>query len=161
MSEKFDQLKIMQEMFPNATFVDANGERVADTSKTIDHIADTSKKASLTEQYKTRTLQNDFYYFDNGKTQYIVEYHNIKGFEGLDGVKVLERVPSYEKWKSLNQLLDSSLETNKALAHRLNICKELLKEWIHYYPIILYEYEDTLKTKDIVELFDKTREALK
>lgn len=39
--------------------------------------------------------------------------------------------------------------------------KELLKEWIHYYPIILYEYEDTLKTKDIVELFDKTREVLK
>ena len=35
MSEKFNQLKIMQEMFPNATFVDANGERVADTSKTI------------------------------------------------------------------------------------------------------------------------------
>ena len=83
---------------------------------------------NLTEQYKTRTSKNDFYYFDNGKTQYIVEYHNIKGFEGLDGVKVLERVPSYEKWKSLNELLDSSLETNKALAHRLNICKKLLKE---------------------------------
>ena len=39
--------------------------------------------------------------------------------------------------------------------------KALLKEWIHFYPIILYEHEDTLKTKDIVELFDKTREVLK
>lgn len=39
--------------------------------------------------------------------------------------------------------------------------KELLKQWEHFYPIILYEHEDTLKTKDIVELFDKTREVLK
>ena len=39
--------------------------------------------------------------------------------------------------------------------------KELLKEWMHFYPIILYEHEDTLKTKDIVELYDKTREVLK
>ena len=39
--------------------------------------------------------------------------------------------------------------------------KELLKEWIHYYPIILYEHEDTLKTKDIIELYDRTREVLK
>jgi hypothetical protein len=39
--------------------------------------------------------------------------------------------------------------------------KELLKEWMYFYPIILYEHEDTLKTKDIVELFDKTREVLK
>lgn len=39
--------------------------------------------------------------------------------------------------------------------------KELLKKWMHFYPIILYEHEDTLKTKDIVELFDKTREVLK
>lgn len=39
--------------------------------------------------------------------------------------------------------------------------KSLLKEWMHFYPIILYEHEDTLKTKNIVELFDKTREVLK
>ena len=39
--------------------------------------------------------------------------------------------------------------------------KELLKQWVHFYPIVLYEHEDTLKTKDIVELYDETREVLK
>ena len=39
--------------------------------------------------------------------------------------------------------------------------KELLKEWVKFYPIVLYEYEDTLKTKDIIELREKTVEVLK
>jgi hypothetical protein len=65
MSEKFDQLKIMQEMFPNATFVDANGERVADTSKTIvvekevyeDVLRNSVKVADLdAENYKLKEL---------------------------------------------------------------------------------------------------------
>ena len=38
--------------------------------------------------------------------------------------------------------------------------KELLKQWLHFYPIVLYEYEDTLKTKDIVELYEKTTNAI-
>ena len=46
-------------------------------------------------------------------------------------------------------------------ANKIEKLKELLKEWIHHYPIVLYEYEDTLKTKDIIELYDKTREVLK
>ena len=38
--------------------------------------------------------------------------------------------------------------------------KELLKQWVHFYPIVLYEYEDTLKTRDIIELFEKTINAI-
>ena len=34
--------------------------------------------------------------------------------------------------------------------------KELLKEWCKLYPIVLYEHDDTLKTNDIVELYEKT-----
>lgn len=80
-------------------------------------------------------------------------------------------VPSYDEWQAkneenknlykmldvLNGHLDSLLKEKEENQH----LKELLKEWIHFYPIILYEHEDTLKTKDIVELFDKTREVIK
>lgn len=38
--------------------------------------------------------------------------------------------------------------------------KELLKQWVHFYPIVLYEYEDTLKTRDIIELYEKTVNAI-
>ena len=122
----------------------------------------------LTEQYKTGTLPNGFYYFDNGKNQYIVDYHNIKGFGGLEGVKVIAEVPSYKEWqttlrhnKALDRDINNIIEMNGALGRKLFAFSELLKEWIHYYPIILYEHEDTLKTKDIIELYDRTREVLK
>lgn len=58
----------------------------------------------------------------------------------------------------VSQNKDKEIKKLKAENQQL---KELLKEWMHFYPIILYEHEDTLKTKDIVELFDKTREVLK
>ena len=57
-----------------------------------------------------------------------------------------------------NASLEKQLKEKKEENEKL---KELLKEWMHFYPIILYEHEDTLKTKDIVELYDKTREVLK
>lgn len=59
--------------------------------------------------------------------------------------------------------IDVSHQEPSVLRQELEIreLKELLREWMHFYPIILYEHEDTLKTKDIVELYDKTREVLK
>lgn len=161
--------ELMKKIFPHKEVI--NGkivsvfpyiEEVYPLKDVPQEVVSKMETTTLTEQYKTRTLQNNFYYFDNGKTQYIVEYHNIKGFEGLDGVKVLECVPSYEKWKSLNELLDSSLETNKALAHRLNICKELLKECREYVvntPV--YPQGDDNKQVEIHRLVDKINEALK
>lgn len=84
-------------------------------------------------------------------------------------------VPSYEEWRELKEdcrVLKEALTNHKEIRNGLysecdNLEREnqqlktLLKEWMHFYPIILYEHEDTLKTKDIVELFDKTREVLK
>ena len=46
------------------------------------------------------------------------------------------------------------------LVEENNKLKELLKEWCKFYPVVLYENEDTLKTKDIVELYDKTTSAI-
>lgn len=101
-----------------------------------------------------------------------------------DTVEVLAPVPSYEQWQQMkafceefnalnvaeeNQRLkellknvtdECDIEKQKALL-KINELSGLLKEWMHFYPIILYEHEDTLKTKDIVELYDKTREVLK
>ena len=75
--------------------------------------------------------------------------------------EVLAPVFSFEEWQELKlhdekatiKLGEKIIENDKL--------KSLLKEWIHYYPIVLYEYEDTLKTKDIIELYDRTREVLK
>lgn len=77
-------------------------------------------------------------------------------------------IPSYKEWlgtKVLKEIRGKGLsilqEGNNELAKENQHLKTLLREWMHFYPIILYEHEDTLKTKDIVELFDKTREVLK
>lgn len=67
--------------------------------------------------------------------------------------KLEEENEKLKKWCEGFNALDV-VEENQKL-------KELLKEWIHYYPIVLYKHEDTLKTKDIIELYDRTREVLK
>lgn len=66
-----------------------------------------------------------------------------------DVIEVLAPVPSYDHFVELTEKVK---ENNKL--------KELLKEWVKFYPIVLYEYEDTLKTKDIIELREKTVEVL-
>lgn len=133
---------------------------------------------NLTEQYQKGTLKNDFYYFDNGKTQYIVEYHNLKGIEGLDGVKVLERVPSYERWqpftdpyfrglttKDIAELAKKSIRlTTQHCEDNAHIEKleELLKECREYVvntPV--YPQGDNNKQAEIHRLVDKINEVLK
>lgn len=114
----------------------SHNERVADTSKTIDHIVDVSKKVSLTEFWKKGELEDGYYYTrytpSVGKPFVEIELKNylidLAKVRDAETVEVLAPVPDYEQWKSLNEILDSSLQTNKALAHRLNLCKELLKE---------------------------------
>lgn len=106
-------------------------ERVADTSKTIDHIADVTKKVSLKELWSKRELDGA-YYIKNGNGEYEAQIFQDKRkdyrFIGSPISEFVCEVPSYEQWQSLNELLDSMQDTNKALAHRLNICKKLLKE---------------------------------
>lgn len=57
----------------------------------------------------------------------------------------------------VSQNKDRKIKKLKAENQQL---KTLLKEWMHFYPIILYEHEDTLKTRDIIELYDKTANAI-
>lgn len=144
MSEKFDQLKIMQEMFPNAIFVDANGERVADTSKTIDHIADVSKKVSLTELWKKGKIK---------KAKYWVKYRNgnIDIWELSEGItieskpeiiEVLAPVPSWDKWLESESHCAVYSEVNKGLKEKLEPFSD--------------PYFKSLTTKDISELAKKS-----
>lgn len=58
-------------------------------------------------------------------------------------------------------MINNVVETIDELVEENQKLKELLKEWVKFYPIVLYEYEDTLKTKDIIELREKTVEVLK
>lgn len=118
---------------------------------------------SLTAQWRKGKIK---------KAKYWVKYRNgnIDIWELSEGItieskpeiiEVLAPVLSFEECKDLKlhdekatiKLGEKIIENDKL--------KSLLKEWIHYYPIVLYEYEDTLKTKDIIELYDRTREILK
>ncbi len=70
-----------------------------------------------------------FYYTVNGiEEAYFCEVNGVPELVMPELKEVLAPVPSYEEWQSLNELLDSMQDTNKALAHRLNICKKLLEE---------------------------------
>lgn len=137
MSKKTEQIKFMQAMFPNVKFVECKyieeGQRVADDSITIDHIVDINKKVSLTEQWKRGELERGWYYvllFSNEEYITFIDGNWVVDDRliGADIKEVLAPVPSWEQWQSLNELLDSMRGTNKALAHRLNLCKDLLKE---------------------------------
>ena len=79
----------------------------------------------LTEKWKKGELPEDFYYAkcpwcDEVDIRYI---HN-----GVDDYEdIIMPVPSYEEWQALNQNLDSTMQTNKALCEELAEVKELLR----------------------------------
>lgn len=111
----------------------------------------------LTEQWKRGELEEGFYFVDDG-AEATIDYYLCDYWERhFDSYvqQVLAPVPNYGEWKSLNEILDSSLQTNKVLAHRLNLCKELLKRCRDF---INYEVPDHC-IDDV--LIDKIDEALK
>lgn len=73
--------------------------------------------------------------------------------------EVLAPVPSYEQWQSLNELLDSMRDTNKVLAHRLNLCKKLLIEC--NLLLIKQQANDEVEYKESAELVLRIEEVLK
>ena len=137
----------------------------------------------LTEQWEKGELEIDRYYYVKYADGSVEIQLYVGGFLMRTDNKVIEvlaPVPSYEEYSRLEWYAgcgpDRIVELNKENRQLRKWCEEfnaidvakenqqlktLLKEWMHFYPIILYEHEDTLKTKDIVELFDKTREILK
>ena len=86
---------------------------------------------NLTEQWKRGELAEGEYYIKSNKGYIYIDIYAYGSFMFTNYrsiEEVLAPIPSYEKWQSLNEILDSMQDTNKALAHRLNICKKLLKE---------------------------------
>lgn len=88
---------------------------------------------NYTEKWKKGELEAGWYYvllFSNEEYITFIDGNWVVDdrLVGADIKQALAPVPSYEEWQSLNELLDSSLQTNKALAHRLNMLKKLLKE---------------------------------
>jgi hypothetical protein len=90
----------------------------------------------LTEQWKKGELPEGRYWV---KIKTWCEYITMLYYTSdifLDGdvpvdndkiIEVLAPVPSYEEWKALNQNLDSTMQTNKALCKKLVEVKELLR----------------------------------
>ena len=113
---------------------------------------------NLTEQWKRGELKRYKKYYVKTPIGIYPKTYNKRGFKGVVE-EVLCEVPSYEQWQQMKAFCEEFNALN--VAEENQRLKSLLKEWMHYYPIILYEHEDTLKTKDIVELYDKTREELK
>lgn len=141
-------------MTTNNTFNNQNREENNTFSKT--------NSQDLTELWKKGELENGEYFVLTNlgveKIEYIKE-HNGFGFDEIEWVEeVLAPVPSWEQWQQMKAFCEEFNALN--VAEENQRLKSLLKEWIHYYPIVLYEYEDTLKTKDIIELYDRTREVL-
>ena len=117
----------------------ASGDCPYDTDNIAKNVAQRNSQ-TLTEQWKRGKLETgEEYWVILTDESYLLSpgvpvrafYSYDCEFEGYldnDIEEILAPVPSYEQWQSLNELLDSMNDTNKALAHRLNICKELLKE---------------------------------
>lgn len=122
----------------------------------------------LTEQWKKSKLETgeeywviltDEWYFLSPGVPVRAFYSCDCEFEGYldnDIKEVLAPVPSYEEWQSLNELLDSMQDTNKALAHRLNMLKKLLKECKFYIGYDTYEFDEKVN-----KLITKIDEALR
>ena len=128
---------------------------------------------NLTKQWKRGELKTGWYYVKNEFGSIFVSEYS-KGYDHIneriekdfftevsDITEIICEVPEYTIWKNYVNGYCEEHEYNLKLIEENQKLKELLKEWIHYYPIVLYEHEDTLKTKDIIELYDRTREVLK
>lgn len=155
MSKKTEALEVILGLMPNAKFIDKNGKDVTEDVKK------SHNKQTLTELWKKYELEEGHYYLKDNEYIFI-DYFNGVSFEetcDFEIKEVLAPVPSFNEWQQMKAFCEefNALEVSEE-NQRL---KDLLKEWMHFYPIILYEHEDTLKTKDIVELYDKTREVLK
>lgn len=104
--------------------------------------------SDLTEKWKNGELPSGYYYiivkeeFSNR-----IDFYNssatIWSYHSNDVInQVLAPVPSYEVWKSLNELVDCMSDTSKAFAHMLSPFTD--------------DYFNGLTTKDIAELAKKS-----
>ena len=145
---------------------------------------------NYTEKWKKGELnRNKLYYYETP----FMTTDSASGFwlsntldKEKDKVKILSEVPSYEQWQSLNELLDSMQDTNKALAHKLNNIKvngnypdrisklksrikglmeknEKLEELLKECSLLLIKQQanDEVEHKESVELVLRIEEVLK
>lgn len=146
---------------PNDYVKKSHNERVADTSKTIDHIADVSKKVSLKELWSKRELDGA-YYIKNGNGEYEVQIFQDKRkdyrFIGSPISEFVCEVPSYEEYKVLKYRSSRfSIRHFEAENQKL---KELLKEC--YKMLAQYHIENSEPTLgENIQLLTKIEEVLK
>lgn len=137
----------------------------------LDHIVETTEKVVVEKEVYEAVLRNSVKVADLEAEnmqlrQFCEEFNALKvSEENLQlKQKVTSRNKRLQKYKKLKGELATLASNRNILIKRLkeenNKLKELLKEWVKFYPIVLYEYEDTLKTKDIIELREKTVEVL-
>jgi hypothetical protein len=140
-------------------------ERVADTSKTLDHIVDTTEKVSLTEQWKKGELEAGIYYI---KTKDGIENDGFDGkefgfFSDMEIDQILGKVPSYEEWQELSKQRNQLIRDVKDLAYiqeENQRLKDLLKEC--YKMLAQYHIENSEPSLgENIQLLTKLDEVLK
>jgi hypothetical protein len=161
-------------------------ERVADTSKTLDHIVDATEKVSLTEQWKKGELPKGYYYAEDDGEELIIHIQGKNGsvmgdnfdLKATDWIKPITPVPSYGEWqpftdpyfkglttKHISELAKKSIRLTTQHCEdneRIEKLEELLKECQHYIvntPV--YPQGDDNKQFEIHRLVDKINEVLK
>lgn len=162
-----------------------DSERVADTSKTIDHIADVNKKVSLTEQWKKGKLPKSNYWikYISGKIDIWWLSEGVPIETRPEISEVLAEVPDYLMWKNYvngyceeheyNLKLQEENERLKKWVEEfnaLNVAKEnqKLKELLKECDQQLYEYSDVclqegyeIEREEVLKLKTKIDEVLK
>lgn len=127
----------------------------------------------LTEQFENDEITKGSYYckskldghgciagFISNKGLFDCDYNGTlnKGYW-----EVLAKVPDYEEWQALNQNLDSTMQTNKALCKKLVEVKELLRIILSKIKIcysMVYQ-KDIINAEINEALLKKINEALK
>lgn len=132
-----------------------NNERVADTSKTIDHIADINKKVSLTELWEKGELKEGEYWCKITESPYVERVY-LPCCEDII-IEVLAPVPSYEEYNVMNyrssRFSVRHFETeNKSLKELLKECRDVI-EW--------YKADCGYKDVPTESILTKIDEALK
>lgn len=102
-------------------------------SKNVANNVTNENSQDLTERWKKGNLPNgEYYIIDELGLSDTSVYFEKYGFAGGPPNAVLAPVPSYEKWRALNENMDSVMQTNQAMGKKLLQLKELLKECSPY-----------------------------
>lgn len=140
-----------------------------DNNKIQDNIIEQWKKGELPEGWYFVILNNGKVDIAKCSNLFINCGRKLKRNFAIDNVAEVIEPICYEKWKAVNQNMDSVIQTNQALCQKLTQLKELLKECRNilneqtFHRNTCLETDETLRNRIVkkAEILQKIDEALK